>query len=265
MAASLQLALTVLACSTEGASAIVRQPDSYRKGGMLDNFGGFYTDANHFTEDSFAGVRMFASFPSHGTSSEISLVGSDDGRTFWTLHGEFTDESKGHLSIDFSPKGGPKDLNGKYMNGKILWPDGNKWSKVYGPPVPEDTPCGISNNIGGFYIDPHHYKEGTLHGTRFVSNSQDGFATIVGTDDGSHFWALNAIDNGKGKFTVDFSSKGGPKNLVGEYSNGKITWPDGNAWTRPGPPMPAPSQKGGACQKASVGLLGAVMLLLLHL
>lgn len=34
--------------------------------------------------------------------------------------------------IDFSPKGGPKDLTAKFESGGIVFPDGNKWTKVSG-------------------------------------------------------------------------------------------------------------------------------------
>merc|ERR1719310_1674547 len=57
---------------------------------------GFYTDPNHFKGDSFAGTRMLSTFPGKG---EITLVGSDDGETFWTLQGRFTDESEGKLVV----------------------------------------------------------------------------------------------------------------------------------------------------------------------
>jgi len=32
--------------------------------------------------------------------------------------------------IDFSPKGGPEKLLAKYEDGGIVFPDGNKWTKV---------------------------------------------------------------------------------------------------------------------------------------
>ena len=38
----------------------------------------------------------------------------------------------GTIFVDFSPKGGPKDLLGVYteeLNG-IKWPDGNLWTKL---------------------------------------------------------------------------------------------------------------------------------------
>ena len=34
----------------------------------------------------------------------ISLIGSDDGSTFYTLLGEYTNQAQGELAIDFMPK-----------------------------------------------------------------------------------------------------------------------------------------------------------------
>jgi len=34
------------------------------------------------------------------------------------------------LQVDFSPKGGPADVVGKWKDGGIVFPDGNKWSKI---------------------------------------------------------------------------------------------------------------------------------------
>ena len=46
----------------------------------------------------------------------------------WKLGGKLTDA--GDLFIDFSPKGGPKDLLGKWDKDGVVFPDGNKWSKI---------------------------------------------------------------------------------------------------------------------------------------
>jgi hypothetical protein len=46
----------------------------------------------------------------------------------WNLVGKIQGDS---ILVDFTPKGGPKDLNGVYDKGAapgIIWPDGNKWT-----------------------------------------------------------------------------------------------------------------------------------------
>jgi hypothetical protein len=40
------------------------------------------------------------------------------------------DEDKKHILIDFSPKGGPKNLEGLWTGSGILFPDGNIWKKL---------------------------------------------------------------------------------------------------------------------------------------
>jgi hypothetical protein len=47
------------------------------------------------------------------TGTDVTLIGSDrtDGTATWTLHAK--EEEPGKMLVDFSPKGGPKDLLGK--------------------------------------------------------------------------------------------------------------------------------------------------------
>jgi hypothetical protein len=48
----------------------------------------------------------------------------------WKLSGRVEGES---IYVDFSPKGGPKDLVGKWEDAApqgIRWPDSNKWTRV---------------------------------------------------------------------------------------------------------------------------------------
>mmetsp|Transcript_25012 Transcript_25012/g.39297 ORF Transcript_25012/g.39297 Transcript_25012/m.39297 type:complete len:83 (+) Transcript_25012:325-573(+) len=47
----------------------------------------------------------------------------------WRLEGKLA-EAGDKIFVDFSPKGGPKDLVGKFDKDGIVFPDGNKWSKV---------------------------------------------------------------------------------------------------------------------------------------
>jgi len=73
--------------------------------------------------------------PAHpGGYRKISLVGNnaiingadEDGKP-WKVKGVLQGNS---IIIDFTPKGGPKDVEGKYVVGKgIVFPDGNTWYK----------------------------------------------------------------------------------------------------------------------------------------
>ena len=82
----------------------------------------------------------------------------------------------------------------------------------------------------GRYTDPFH--PGCLR-----SISVDGdLVTITGSDspDGRSPWVITARERDGGQMLVDFSPKGGPKDLLGKYSmiGNRIEWPDGNAWTK---------------------------------
>ncbi len=62
-------------------------------------------------------------------SGDLKIEGNDSSTTGvqWTLVGKMNGED---LVIDFSPKGGPKDLPGKFVGDGITFPDGNKWPQL---------------------------------------------------------------------------------------------------------------------------------------
>lgn len=77
---------------------------------------------------------------------------------------------------------------------------------------------------GGRYSDPNHPR-----GFRDISVGADGVMTIVGKDEpDGPTWKLTAKVEGT-QAKIDFSPKGGPKDLLAVLGNGKITFPDGNA------------------------------------
>lgn len=91
---------------------------------------GSYSDPNHPNCQRLIAAK-------DGSASEFTLTGTDgnpgcspDGvgdKTF-RLVGKVDDES--NVYVDFSPKGGPKDLKGLFDADKraIRWPDGNVWT-----------------------------------------------------------------------------------------------------------------------------------------
>jgi hypothetical protein len=95
------------------------------------NVAGSYADPNHPNCQ-----RIITSASSSLESSEIILTGTDgnpgcppDGSgTSWQLMGSVQGSD---VFVDFSPKGGPKDLKGVYNEETraILWPDGNTWTQ----------------------------------------------------------------------------------------------------------------------------------------
>lgn len=163
---------------------------------------GRYSDPNHprgYREVSLKG-------------SALTIVGRDepDGAK-WTLSATANGAS---AKIDFSPKGGPKDLGATLAadSSSIRFPDGNVWTKL----SPWD----------GRYSDPSHptgYRDVTVRGNAL---------TIAGRDEPTAAaWKLSAKVDGASAL-VDFSPKGGPKDLLAKLEGANIVFPDGNSWRK---------------------------------
>eukprot|EP00933_Yihiella_yeosuensis_P050374 TRINITY_DN48172_c0_g1_i1.p1 TRINITY_DN48172_c0_g1~~TRINITY_DN48172_c0_g1_i1.p1 ORF type:complete len:233 (+),score=52.82 TRINITY_DN48172_c0_g1_i1:77-775(+) len=201
------------------------------------DFGGYFRDPKHYKEGTFAGSRFVTSRTGDKESNDITIIGSDDGKNFWTIHGK-QDQSRCDITVDFSPKGGPSNLSGKYeaYTKAIVWSDSNYWNQLNIP----DFALGKSADagIGGYYQDPNHIKRHSWAGTRMISDAEgdkegDGL-TLIGSDDGSNFWMLKGkfTDKAQNKLVVDFSPKGGPKELAGTFEDDAIKWSDGNSWEK---------------------------------
>ena len=82
----------------------------------------------------------------------------------------------------------------------------------------------------GTFSDPNH-----PNGYRKISVAK-GVATIVGKDEPQDKeWTLKAsVAPGAREMRVDFSPKGGPKDLLAKWSPKKngIEFPDGNVWPK---------------------------------
>ena len=65
------------------------------------------------TEAKISGTDGNPGCPADGAGKEWNLLGKVEG-----------DE----ILVDFTPKGGPKDLKGVFDGTGIKWPDGNKWA-----------------------------------------------------------------------------------------------------------------------------------------
>merc|ERR1719443_2672345 len=60
--------------------------------------------------------------------SKAFISGADEDGKKWKVTGEVKGKS---IIVDFTPKGGPKDIEAKYVIGKgLVFPDGNVWSKA---------------------------------------------------------------------------------------------------------------------------------------
>jgi len=91
----------------------------------------------------------------------------------------------------------------------------------------------------GAWKDPNHYVgDFSLAGLRFAAESPAHSLKVVGTDDGTTWWAVEGTCSGPGMtlISLDLSSKGGPAGITGTWAETSaggqtISWPDGNVWT----------------------------------
>ena len=45
-------------------------------------------------------------------------------------------------------------------------------------------------------------------------------------------WSLSGVVKGEGEILIDFSTKGGPANVLGKWTGKGVLFPDGNTWSR---------------------------------
>jgi hypothetical protein len=110
-------------------------------------------------------------------------------------------------------------------------------------PLPASAIVSGGENFAGSYSDPKHPNCKRI--IEVVASNGEKKVLLSGADgtpacpaDGSgKEWALQGrIDGGGTKILVDFSPKGGPSDIAGNFFQGKdssgINWPDGNTWTK---------------------------------
>ena len=138
---------------------------------------------------------------------------------------------QGAITADFSSKGGPSELHGKYSlsAAAIEWEDGNAWPKL----KPEDSV------FNGAYSDPNHPKcnrlivyQGNSTGLVYGKDSAVEGVSCDGQTDVS--WGPLPASITGSDIVVDFSSKGGPSDLKGEHNADTLAvdWEDGNSWPK---------------------------------
>jgi len=128
--------------------------------GLASVFTGEYDDPNH--PDCLRSVKVVggalgpdgrrqrepaayvkgADNPSGGKA----CAGETQLENVWKLTGK-VNEAGDKITIDFSPKEGPKDLVGTWDGDGIFFPDGNKWTKVPGG-TPSRRPKAVTLNSG---------------------------------------------------------------------------------------------------------------------
>ena len=212
--------------------------------GVTDAHGaGVWRDPTHYVSDeSFAGLRFISEFP----AQKLTIVGTDDGASWWMLEGSCSGDLMTEINFDFLPKGGSGMLTGRWQYNEegvatIIWPDGNQWIAHTYTPAFDAT---LTPSYHGMFLDPAHLKSGTFSGVRVIAEYPQHTLNMVGSDDGVNWWFLKGIchdvndldANGKPKpmFKFDFSPKGGPPDLTATWDHfSVITFPDGNQWYKP--------------------------------
>ncbi len=105
-----------------------RDNDAARAAKFAEVFVGRYSDPKHpGCAREIAAGSSGATLTVRGADGTPGCSNGEEQRE-WSLEGEVRGE--GEILIDFSPKGGPKDLLGKWTGKGILYPDGNTWSKL---------------------------------------------------------------------------------------------------------------------------------------
>lgn len=91
-------------------------------------FEGKFTDPNH--PGGFRAITVVTQGASNIPTGRATILGNDEkGAKPFLLEAKIDMETK-TIKIDFSPKGGPTDVPGKWDGDGIVFPDGNKWPKV---------------------------------------------------------------------------------------------------------------------------------------
>ena len=215
---------------------------------------GFFLDRAHHVPGSWKGVRIIAGEPA-GTT--ITVMGTDDGETFWIVYGTIEREKnfpeEKPVSIDFSPKGGPADITATWVPAlsTLTFFDGNTWVRVdtlFAPAGPDFGPRLIAEpsaagELQGVFADHKEYSPNanSFAGLRFISDASPNGAessgnavTLIGCDDGVSFWLLSGVKRAGGSLRIDFSPKGGPPDLTTNWdaAAGVLSFSDGNHWDR---------------------------------
>lgn len=113
--------------SLAGLATTVVTPSLTLALGEQSVFVGTYTDPNHP-----GGTRTVELLDTKIGEFQLARVTGGGGRgepTSFTLPAMVQLPDK-KITIDFSPKGGPKDFSGTWDGNGIRFPDGNKWPKT---------------------------------------------------------------------------------------------------------------------------------------
>ena len=134
VAAKAAATVLLLMTTTTNTAALAMNADVLSSGATITTessssvFNGRYSDPNH--PGCLRGIEVHAKTSSARVFGEDGTPGCSAGEKTkkWELEGEL--RGKEEILIDFSKKGGPKNLLGKWTGSGVLFPDGNTWSKL---------------------------------------------------------------------------------------------------------------------------------------
>jgi hypothetical protein len=200
-----------VASAAVAAALVARPSSSIANDLLLPPINGIYSDPNH--RNGYRVVRVV------DKSNAVITLQDEMGGPVITVPGKIkTTKREGTtIALDLSRKGGPKNVVAKLAAGsnRLSFPDGNSWTKIPG--------------VDGIYADPNHPS-----GYRVVREGQGGkvYITLQDEPKGKIVELEGYKRVGGGYISIDFSPKGGPKDLAAVAKVGKLVFPDGNAWTK---------------------------------
>ena len=184
------------------------------------SFSGEYWDPYHPT--GFRTVKL--------SGNLLNIVGKDEpDLPTWKVTGDVNGNT---AKIDFSSKGGPKDLTGTYVDKfgsvGISFPDGNRWVKV--------------SEMQGLYSDPSHpegYRLLTIYPLGFGS---DYYIASIFAKDGPNkstkkIGGRFTLPGGKlppGQVAIDFSNGWGApgQETIAKFDGQNLNFPDREKWSK---------------------------------
>jgi len=130
---SAKCSLNALQLSGRKAKSASQQAAKEDAGLREPCMGGMYTDPEHYQNSTWKGTRMVSVHVGKDFARSLTVTGSDDGTSFWTLHGHITNEANHEFVMDFLPKGGRANLTGHFRDNQLFFEDGNVWQRVATP------------------------------------------------------------------------------------------------------------------------------------
>mmetsp|Transcript_12869 Transcript_12869/g.14090 ORF Transcript_12869/g.14090 Transcript_12869/m.14090 type:complete len:277 (-) Transcript_12869:97-927(-) len=192
-----------------------KKPADTKAATVSGSFQGVFSDPKHPK-----GYRVIVA---KGSAATMSLSDGGANSKLFNLPVKVNKGKDGTtLTIDFSPKGGPKNIIGTLASdgSSISFPDGNKWKKNVG--------------LEGVYKSSKNSQYRVIRkdkGSNLIVELRDNkLPTLIMAKSGASKKEGVYVDI---QFPVKVKSDDVKANLIkGSFENGIISFPDGNKWTK---------------------------------